>query len=696
MSTLPNTLGRGLSILSLALITAGCNIDISELPTDTDDQPDTGDEPPIVVEQIDDLTLSARGNTQLDLSGVFEDPDNQTTDIDLSVDVEFESLLQAELDDNILTLSTPSGFGQSYVEVTATSEGESVSTRFIVTVTDAASGKARVILMAGQSNMVGYGRNDKLSLLAPELMDARDDVFAEAIIHPNKDLGALAPGYGQRNNAFGPELAFGHVLGDTLEEPVYLYKAAKGGTTLANADHWMPVSQGGNNGNLYDQMMTGFDAFLQDDLADRGIDYEIAGVVWFQGYNDTFGTEDEYEDNLRQFIAAVREDLDNPRLPFVIAQINDVRGDAGETVMAAQATVADEDPYADWIPTGDQRPYYHYGSDSYRVIGERLGQAFVPFLNRPGGRTDRYETERDTALTVPPESGVSANDMSEEITVELTADPSHGQVELGSDGQFTYTPDSDFVGQDRFQYQPVRWGVRGNPTWVTVQVRDTSDGLGFHFPMDGDLTETRAGLETDVLNDGNVSFVNDGKKDGALHFSGNGGVHYWWQYPIPDFLNLTTEDNFSVSLWVRSDNAQTGEQILLTNKYFYARNSGLTITTAGTEGSVKVWLGALDHDTHRSTHRTLTGTGSIDDGQWHHVAAVFDFTDERMRLYIDGNPAGETDLSDLDGDLNRYEASLGDGPFGGDGSSQGFIGSMDEVRFYNRALSHTDVAELAQ
>lgn len=696
MTTLPNTLGRGLSILSLALITAGCNIEVSELPGGTTDQPDTNDEPPIVVEQIDDLTLAARGDTQLDLSGVFTDPDDEATDIDLSVDVEFDSLLQAELNDDILTLSAPSGFGQSYVEVTATSNGESVSTRFIVTVTDASSGKARVILMAGQSNMVGYGRNSELPLLDPSLVDARDDVYARAIIHPNKDLGALAPGYGQRNSAFGPELAFGHVLGDTLDEPVYLYKAAQGGTTLANPDHWMPLSEGGNDNNLYDRMMTGFDTFLSEDLADQGIDYEIAGVVWFQGYNDTFGTEDEYEDNLRQFMAAVRDDLDKPQLPFVIAQINDVRGDAGDTVMEAQAKVADEDPHADWIPTGDQRPYYHYGSDSYRVIGERLGQAFVPFLNRPAGRTDRYEAELNTALVVSQADGVTANDKGTDLSVEMTEAPEHGALTLNDNGQFTYTPDTDFVGEDRFQYQPVRWGVRGNPTWVTVHVRDTSDDIGFHFPMDGDLTEEAAGLETDVLNDGNIAFVDDGHDGGALHFDGNGGVHYWWAYPIPDFLNLTTDNDFSISLWLRSDEAQTNEQILLTNKYFYARNSGLALTTAGNQGSVKIWLGAQNPDTHSSTHRTLVGTGDIDDGQWHHVAAVFSFSEDRMRLYVDGNPAGEADISALDGDLNRYEATLGDGPYGGDGGSLGFIGALDEVRFYNRALSHTDVAELAQ
>jgi hypothetical protein len=52
--------------------------------------------------------------------------------------------------------------------------------------------------------------------------------------------------------------------------------------------------------------------------------YEIAGFVWFQGFNDVIkGTEtyDWYTELLAQFIRDVRKDLKTPEMPFVIGVI---------------------------------------------------------------------------------------------------------------------------------------------------------------------------------------------------------------------------------------------------------------------------------------------------------------------------------------------------------------------------------------
>ena len=52
--------------------------------------------------------------------------------------------------------------------------------------------------------------------------------------------------------------------------------------------------------------------------------YELAGFVWYHGWND--GCEPktavpEYEQNLVNFIHDVRKDLNAPRLPFVIGEL---------------------------------------------------------------------------------------------------------------------------------------------------------------------------------------------------------------------------------------------------------------------------------------------------------------------------------------------------------------------------------------
>ena len=48
--------------------------------------------------------------------------------------------------------------------------------------------------------------------------------------------------------------------------------------------------------------------------------YEIAGFVWFQGFNDQFAPEyrDNYKDNMVHFINDVRKEYKTPNMPFVI------------------------------------------------------------------------------------------------------------------------------------------------------------------------------------------------------------------------------------------------------------------------------------------------------------------------------------------------------------------------------------------
>ena len=50
----------------------------------------------------------------------------------------------------------------------------------------------------------------------------------------------------------------------------------------------------------------------------KGRKPELAGFVWFQGWNDQYGGQDEYASNLKHFIKDMRKDLGAPNLPFVI------------------------------------------------------------------------------------------------------------------------------------------------------------------------------------------------------------------------------------------------------------------------------------------------------------------------------------------------------------------------------------------
>ena len=206
----------------------------------------------------------------------------------------------------------------------------------------------KVFILAGQSNMVGRGAispdttpGTLENIVANDpggerqfLVDGggdwvvRDDVW----ISFGSSRGGLDPGYGPGGTSIGPELGFGHVIGDLNENQVLLIKVAYGGRSLGN--DFLPPSSGstpataadGEPGYYYQRILdvvSDVTTNLASDFPDYDAagGYEFAGFFWHQGWNDrisgTFSAA--YDTNMANFIKDMRSDLGAPNLPFVIA-----------------------------------------------------------------------------------------------------------------------------------------------------------------------------------------------------------------------------------------------------------------------------------------------------------------------------------------------------------------------------------------
>src|SRR3954453_11707065 len=154
----------------------------------------------------------------------------------------------------------------------------------------------KVFILAGQSNMEGQGVADldgkdynagkgtlkyllkdrEKAPLLKHLSDGkggwavRDDVWVR--YRPEKGpvkAGPLTLGftpYGGKHH-FGPELQFGHVLGDHLDSQVLLIKTAWGGKSLYR--DFRPPSSGGEVGPYYRKML----AEIRQTLSDLKTDF---------------------------------------------------------------------------------------------------------------------------------------------------------------------------------------------------------------------------------------------------------------------------------------------------------------------------------------------------------------------------------------------------------------------------------------
>lgn len=199
---------------------------------------------------------------------------------------------------------------------------------------------------------------------------------------------------GANPDMIGPELMFAHQMDQYYEDPVLIIKTAWGGLSLA--EDFRPPSAGGTTGDSYNEMLEIVQYVTENittEFPDLGIsEFEIAGFAWFQGWNDG-GSEDflnEYESNLNHLLNDVRNDLDVPNLPFVIASsgqggyesLGGWMQDMQEIVSVAQENVGCDDiQYGGTVGFVDTKPMYMDVSESPENAGYHYHHNALSFLN---------------------------------------------------------------------------------------------------------------------------------------------------------------------------------------------------------------------------------------------------------------------------------------------------------------------------
>ncbi len=300
-----------------------------------------------------------------------------------------------------------------------------------------ANGKLKIFILAGQSNMVGFGQVTG----SPGTMEAylksnpkdygqladqhgkpvvRDDVWIVNLSIPGKEQqGWLTTGFGATPDHIGPEYGFGFVMGDHFEDPVLLIKSAWGGRSLQK-NFLSPRSQeypvpkvDGDTGYQYAELLrhvrevTG--SLRKYFPAYSGKGYEILGMGWHQGWNDRIdeAAVNAYEKNLGNFIMDIRKDLALPKLPFVIANTGmggwDIKGGHKarvEKLMTDQLALAIPDKHPEFLNTvaavetrGFQRTreespsaqdYHWYRNwETLYLIGSKMGESMTGLLEAP-------------------------------------------------------------------------------------------------------------------------------------------------------------------------------------------------------------------------------------------------------------------------------------------------------------------------
>jgi alpha-galactosidase len=303
----------------------------------------------------------------------------------------------------------------------------------------AAAKPLKVFILAGQSNMQGHVNVSTFDSLAddpktaPILKEMRNadgkphvcqKVWISSVGCAGdgwKDVieqkGKLTAGFGASTSEIGPEFTFGIYMEKQLNEPILIIKTAWGGRNLVG--DFRPPSAGKRvfndtivkgwkgmgvdpvreavrhnselNGVFYRHMTEHVRKVLADIKRvvpgyDPNRGYELAGFVWFQGFNDLVdgwsypnqnqpGGYDEYSQLLANFIRDVRKDLSAPQMPFVIGVMGidgmkDVKPSMAHfrQAMAAPASLSEFKGNVVAVPTA---PYW---DDDLAALQARAGK----------------------------------------------------------------------------------------------------------------------------------------------------------------------------------------------------------------------------------------------------------------------------------------------------------------------------------
>ena len=235
----------------------------------------------------------------------------------------------------------------------------------------------KVFILAGQSNMEGHAqvrtfdymaRDPKTAPILKEMRNADgtprvcEKVWISYLTGGSDEYsGKLTGGYGAkgREPKIGPEFTFGIYMQKLLDEPILIIKTAWGGKSLhtdfrppsagpyelnehqteqftkrgVDIEKWK-ADKAKATGHYYRLMTDHVREVLKDVKKvypdyDPKQGYELAGFVWFQGWNDmcdgsTYpnrnkpGGYDLHSRLLAHFIRDVRKDFSAPEMPFVI------------------------------------------------------------------------------------------------------------------------------------------------------------------------------------------------------------------------------------------------------------------------------------------------------------------------------------------------------------------------------------------
>lgn len=216
----------------------------------------------------------------------------------------------------------------------------------------------------------------------------------------------------------------------------------------------------------------------------------------------------------------------------------------------------------------------------------------------------------------------------------------------------------------------------GSPVGSAVAYWKMDEGYGTtandsHPTNDNDLTLSSA------------SWTNSGKFGKA--WNGTGAL--WLSRADDADFDFAAADDFSISMWVKSDDAVNDSN----NRYLIDKESASAGYAIYFEANTGIPIFGIDDDTISFPEDSASAGSDFYDATWHHIVAIKTGT-SRIDIYIDGILRGSDASLSATGSLANADSLIVGDSDGVDGLDE-FPGDIDEVKIFRLALTADQVKQ---
>jgi len=199
-----------------------------------------------------------------------------------------------------------------------------------------------------------------------------------------------------------------------------------------------------------------------------------------------------------------------------------------------------------------------------------------------------------------------------------------------------------------------------------------NNGLVAYYPFNGNANDESGNGNHGTNYGATITSDRFGNTNKAYYFDGNAEI----TVPHSTYFNIET---WSISVWYQTTASDLHPYRITSKSGYFPQSNYLAILFDPASVYGSAWNGSTEIQTRDNQ--------ATNDGDWHHVVYIRDNSSHKYYLYVD-NILKETD-DDIFGNLSNTSILYIGSIYGP--ANQKWVGEIDDIRIYNRALTESEI-----